>query len=136
MRNSPVGRAARSVIGLRCPSSTMLPPIRSIHSATMRSADCPGTAAASDLVDGCWAKPAAGTNRHAARVLVATPRLNACRKTDRTVILNSVLEAIILIEKARAAKYQLVALLLGFGGESLVYRNGPLDSRRLDQELV
>src|SRR5207248_10690854 len=34
-----MGRSARTVIGRRWPSSITLPPIRSIHSATIRSGD-------------------------------------------------------------------------------------------------
>ena len=38
-RKSEVGRSARSVIGRRCSSRITLPPMRSIHSATIRSGD-------------------------------------------------------------------------------------------------
>src|SRR5688572_6270346 len=77
MRKSVVGRSARSEMGLRWSSSTTLPPMRTIHSATMRSGE------------GCCANatPADAVMRNSAST-AATSR----------VIFSSVIEALIVAE--------------------------------------
>ena len=79
-------------MGLRCPSRTTLPPIRSIHSATMRSGD------------GCCARAtAAGPNRQTMAAAAIHRRPDSNGNAGFTFIMTPFLRPTIVVQAGRSS---------------------------------